>query len=134
MSLRTTLSNAVDAAFLAFDDVPENAVLTVETTTHDPLTASNTKTSTAYPIQKAALVRFKREEVGFPLEGQRGALTSNRTLVEASDMKMIFRSKEIPNVTPKHKDFVTADGSNWTIMGVAKDPAKIVWILQLRAR
>lgn len=134
MGLRATLAAAADAAFEAFDDVPEAATLTVENTTHDPLTASNTKTTTNYNIAKMALVRFKRIEVGSPLEGQRGALASNRTLIEASDMKAIFRTKEIPNVVPKHKDYVTADGTDWTILAVAKDPALVVWILQLRAR
>lgn len=134
MGLRATLANAADAAFKAFDDVPENAVLNVETTTHDPATATSSKNTRAYPITKMVLVRFKREEVGAPLEGQRGALASNRTLVEESDMKAIFRTKEIGTTVPSRKDTVVADGTTWVIAGVAKDPADVIWILQLRAR
>lgn len=130
MGLRAVLDQAAIAAFDAFDDVPEAATLIVETTVHDPATSTATKVPDPHPIAKAALVRFKVDEVGSPLRGGR-----SQTEVQASDMKAIFRQGELPaGVVPKHKDRLLADGKDWLIEAVAKDPAEVVWILQLRRR
>lgn len=135
MGLRATLQAAASAAFDAFDDVPVSVTLVSEVSTHDPNTATNTKVSTQYTIDQMALVRFTREQIGAPLQGERGALLSNRTPIEASDIKGIFQQTELPTgVEPRHKDRVLADGTSWGVMGVAKDPASVIWILQLRAR
>ena len=77
MSLRGLFANAATVAFNAFDDVPEVATLYVETSAYDPNTATSTVSSTAYTVSKMVLVSFKREEIGAPLSGERGALLAN---------------------------------------------------------
>lgn len=140
MGLRATLAAAADAAFDAFDDVPVVCTLRIEDTVHNPATAGSSKGIDDHEVKKVALVRFKVSEIGAPLFGQRGALLSNRSLVEASDVKAIFRTKELPaNINPRHKDRLIPlageyFGHSFRIEAVAHDPADVVWILQLRAR
>lgn len=134
MSLRSLFENAATVAFNAFDDVPETVTLYVETSVYDTSQAMNVVSSVAHPIEKMALVRFKREEIGSPLSGERGALLSNAFPIEASDVKGIFQASELAiGVVPKHKDRVEADGRSWVIMDIVKDPAEVIWILQLRS-
>ena len=133
---KALMAKVATTALQAMGDIVEPTfVLVKETTTHDPLTASNTKATTSYPVEKVALVRFNLMEIGAPLQGERGALLSNRTLIEASDLKAIFRQEELPaGVTLRIKDYVTIDGVSWEILGYASDPANATWTLQLRAR
>lgn len=133
---KALMANVATLAMNAMGDIVEPTfVLLRETTTHDPLTATNTKTSTSYTIAKVALVRFNLTEIGAPLQGERGALLANRTPIEASDLKAIFRQSELPTgVAPRVKDSVTIDGVSWEILGFAADPADATWTLQLRTR
>lgn len=133
MSLRGLFANAASLAFNAFDDVPEAATLYSEVSTYDTATATNVVSSTAYSISKMALVRFKREEIGAPLSGERGALLANAFPIEGSDVKGIFQIAELPTgVTPLQKDRIEADGRSWQIVDLVKDPAEVIWIIQLR--
>lgn len=134
MGLRNLFVNAASVAFDAFDDVPEAATLYSETSTYDPATATNAVSSTAYSLKKVALVKFKREEIGAPLSGERGALLANAFPIEASDVKAIFQIAELPTgVVPRHKDRVEADGRSWQVIDLVKDPAEVIWIMQLRS-
>ena len=133
---KALMAKVATIALSAMGDIVEPTfILVKETTTHDPLTATNTKARTSYTVAKVALVRFNLAEIGAPLQGERGALLSNRTLIEASDFKAIFRQAELPaGVAPRIKDYVTIDGVPWEILGFAADPADATWTLQLRAQ
>jgi hypothetical protein len=127
-------ANAATVAFNAFDDIPEVATLYVETSAYDPNTAISTVSSTAYIVSKMVLVAFKREEIGAPLSGERGALLANAFPIEASDVKAIFQVSELPTgIVPRHKDRVEADGRSWQVLDLVKDPAEVIWIMQLRS-
>lgn len=133
MSLRGLFADAATVAFNAFDDVPEVATLYVETSSYDPNTATSTVSSTAYTVSQMVLVSFKREEIGAPLSGERGALLANAFPIEASDVKAIFQQSELPaGVVPRHKDRVEANGKSWQVLDIVKDPADVIWIMQLR--
>ena len=133
MGLRGLFADADTVAFNAFDDVPEVATLYVETSSYDPNTATSTVSSTAYTVSQMVLVSFKREEIGAPLSGERGALLANAFPIEASDVKAIFQQSELPaGVVPRHKDRVEANGKSWQVLDIVKDPADVIWIMQLR--
>lgn len=133
MGLRGLFADAATVAFNAFDDVPEVATLYVETSSYDPNTATSTVSSTAYTVSQMVLVSFKREEIGAPLSGERGALLANAFPIEASDVKAIFQQSELPaGVVPRHKDRVEANGKSWQVLDIVKDPADVIWIMQLR--
>lgn len=134
MGLRGTVAIAIDQAFTALDDLVFPITVVTETSTHDSLTLSVAKTPVSHPIAKAALVRFKVTELGLPLNGERGAIMANRTVVESSDRKCIFRQNEDDALVPERSDYVLdPDGKRWNIIAVGADPADIVWLLQLRA-
>lgn len=126
-------------ASLTFDQFGDIVTPTVslisKELSHSTTTLETTPTNVAYPIDQCALLRFNRNEIGAPLQGERGALLSNRTLIEESDRKAIFQQSELPDgVVPNVKHLLSINGSEWTILGVAKDPADATWNLHIRER
>jgi len=60
-----------------------------------------------------------------------GAYYLASQLVQAGDRKVSILAATL-KTTPVPGDSVTAEGNTWTVIAVSSDPAKAVWVLQVR--
>lgn len=127
MALRDVLTTAVQTAFSAIDDIPVNGEFIQVSSVHDPDTATTQKQEIAHAVQ-IVVTKYTRQEIAAAPQGD----------IRATDFKAILRQAELP-VQPTTNDVVEwkeptkAIETRFKIVNFNKDPADVIWVLQLRA-
>jgi hypothetical protein len=122
MGLANTIQKAAQTAFKAIGDIPLTCTYTsVGASIYDPQTGGYDSTDTPYTGLKIVFEDFNPKEVN----DAGGAIL-------ATD-----RKASIPNInltpTPKITDFITdSDSVQWSIKDVLIDPARALWLFQVR--
>lgn len=120
MSLRDAIRQAVQQGITALDDLALLSTYTsVGTPSYTPSTGTITTPNTAYTNVPVAFTSFDKKEI----DGK---------TVKPNDQKAIIACLDLA-ATPTLNDTITAaDGTVWSVMGIQRDPAGAVWVLQVR--
>jgi hypothetical protein len=122
MSLASTIQKAAQTAFKAIGDIPMTCTYTsVGTSVYNPTTGASSSSDTAYTGLKIVFEDFNPREVndagGAILHTDKKASIPNENLTP----------------TPKITDFITdSDSVQWSIKDVLIDPARALWLFQVR--
>jgi hypothetical protein len=119
MGLRATIAGAVDSAFKALGDIPQNVTFRRISKTYSPTTGTWTDTNSDSTVQ-AVLTSYAGYEI-------------DKVVVLVSDRKLIAKQSSfsvVPNVT---SDRILVGSTVFNIIRVVQDPAGATYTLQLRS-
>jgi|GEM_PF-3022067 hypothetical protein len=91
----------------------------ISTPSYNPTTGAITSPGTTYPDIPMIFTSYKRIEI----DGQ---------AIRAEDQKVILANPDLPTVPTINDTITKADGSLWTVIAIATDPADAAWVLQIR--
>ena len=119
MSLKSTISNAVNAAMNALGDIPVTATFTdVAPGTFDPESGAYSGGSETNHSVSAIFSQYKIERI-------------DGTVIQQGDAKLTLRQADLA-ITPALGDKVSINGVSYSILNISSDPANATWTLQLR--
>jgi len=120
MGLANTIQKAAKTAFSAIGDIPLICTYTSKgTPVYDPDTGGYTSTDTDYEDLEFLFEDYEAKDI-------------DGTVIRVSDQKASIPSLNL-TPTPKIKDEITDSDSNvWTVEGKGQDPARALWIFQVR--
>ena len=108
------------AALTALGDIPVTAVFSRTTTgAFNPVTGTYATATLATHSCTGVLADYKQGLI-------------DGTLIQTGDLELTFRQAAL-GITPTTNDKVTADGTSYSIINIAQDPAGATWVLQLRS-
>lgn len=122
MGLADVVQKAAQTAFKAIGNIPLTCTYTSKgTSVYDPATGGYTSTDTDYTGLNILFEDYTAKEI----EDAGGVILS-------TDQKA-----SIPNLsltpTPKITDYITdSDSQKWTVENIRIDPARALWIFQVR--
>lgn len=118
MSLLSDIQAAVKSGMNALDDVRELVTYrSAGTPTYDAASGAPLVTTTEVPV-RAVFVHYRRDEI----DGQVIRPEDQQCLIAAEDLSM----------TPALNDSIVRGSETWSVVGIQTDPAKAVWLLQVR--
>ena len=122
MGLANVIQKVAQTAFKAIGDIPLICVYTSKgTSVYDPATGLYTSDDTDYTGLSILFEDYTAKEI-----------TDAGGAILSTDQKA-----SIPNLnltpTPKITDYIAdSDSQKWTVEGLEKDPARALWIFQVR--
>jgi hypothetical protein len=119
MGLRETIAKAVDSAWAAIGDIPEDATFRRVSKTYSPATGQWVDSNTDYTVP----IVFTRFE----------AMELDKVYVFAVDLKAIIKQNDMPVVPNTSSDRVVRNGTIYNVVRVFQDPAGATYTLQLRS-
>lgn len=123
MGLKSVIQNAVNTAFSAVGDLAEVVTINYKSSdrAYNATTGALADTPTTHAVAKAVFSKYRFHEI------------DNRTIF-AKDRRCSF-PVTLLSVTPRpNTDTLTdSSGTLWQIIDARMDPAKAMWVLQLRS-
>ena len=121
MGLKETIQSAVNKGFGSLSTMRETVILK---SSNDNPTYSPTAQTISFDEDDVEVVGlFARYNIR-EIDGQ---------VVKRFDQKFIAPQANFGGVSPQSIDrLIRADGTEWSIINVSKDPADAVWVLQVR--
>lgn len=118
MGLKEVFQGVGDTIFAAFGNVQRDDL--IYTVTNDDYTPGSgvVEDDTDHTIS-GYLLEYNTEEV----DGE---------AVLKTDRRLLMKVQAYPLITPKTGDEVTFDGETWRVKSRYKDPADVIWDIQLR--
>lgn len=119
--MKSAIQQAVKQAMGAIKSLNSTLVYhSTGTFTNHPVTGLMVESGSAdYTLTEMTMVAYKSNEV-------------DGSHVLATDQKGLISTLDFPT-TPKNEDYLTdADSIKWNVESYKKDPAKALWIIQLR--
>lgn len=119
---RSSIVKAVNSAFKALGEVPENFTYRRSSSVYNPATGTNIVTNTDYNIQRGFFLGYDASAI-------------DKVLILASDIRLIFQQSElsISPVIATDRVVRTSDGKVFNIIRTSQDPVRSLHILQLRS-
>lgn len=128
MALAQTIRDAVDAAFVALDDIPLSIVYTkVALGAYDVAADSQARTETDVTVQG---VMYNGKDIE---QDAVRRLTSAQSKNSVTDETFVLiPASDLPAYTPTLNDYITVDGEKWEIWAMVPVPTNPCWILKVR--
>lgn len=122
MGLADVVQKAAQTAFKAIGDIPLTCAYTSKgTSVYNPATGGYTSTDTDYAGLSILFEGYTAKEV----DDAGGVILSTDQKASIPNLSLI--------PTPKITDYITgSDSKKWTIENVEIDPARALWIFQVR--
>jgi hypothetical protein len=119
MGLQAIVKSATQSAFTAIGDIPRSCTYHPKgATTYVPSTGAVTEGSQSDETVSFVFAHYQINEV-------------DGSIVKTGDQKALIPVENLTAV-PKIEDYLTENSVRWNVMNVATDPAKALWILQVR--
>ena len=119
MGLRSTIASAVDSAWTALGDIPQNVTLRRITKTYSPTTGVWTDTNADYTVS-AVLLKFESFEI-------------DKVNVISTDRKCLVKSNTLVITPNTSSDRIVIGATIYSVVRVFQDPAGATTTLQLRS-
>lgn len=119
MGLQNVFKTAAQTIFTAFGDVPKSVIYTHVSSdpVYDPATRAVSTVSTDYALS-FVFDKFEAEDV----DGANILSTDQIAMIPVENVSFI----------PSNHDYLTIDNEKWNVINKKTDPAKALWLLQIR--
>ena len=119
MGLQSVFKTAAQTIFTAFGDIPQSVTYTYVSgnPVYNPTTGASTGTTANYTIS-IIFDQYEAQDV----DGVNIIVTDQIAMIPVENLAIV----------PSNNDYITISSERWNVVSKKTDPAKALWILQIR--